>query len=160
MAERTLETRVDVLTKDVETIKRKLRSMEDVDATETALVLAARSDSLRALELIPKIDDNVRALRVELKSEIGHVRNDLGEFRTEFDEFRKESDEFRKESDEFRKESDEFRTEFDEFRKESGEFRTEFDEFRAEVYQRFAEVNQQFKVHGELLKRIADHLGV
>jgi uncharacterized coiled-coil protein SlyX len=83
MAEPAPETQVRVLTRDMEAVKRKLRRMDEEAAAENALLVAARRDSLRALELIPKIDDGVRTLRVELKSEIAEVRNDLREFRTE-----------------------------------------------------------------------------
>jgi hypothetical protein len=87
MAKQTLESQIQVLTDDVEAIKNRLRHMDDREASENALAVAARSDALDALELIPKIDIGVRALRDELKSEIAGVRVEL---RSEIAHFRHE----------------------------------------------------------------------
>jgi predicted nucleic acid-binding Zn-ribbon protein len=153
MAEATLETRVNVLTSEVDDVKRKIRRMEEELALDDALARAARRDSLNALDLIPKIDDGVLALRVELKTEIGSVRNDLADFRAEVTDFRAEVIDFRAEVTGFRAEVNHRFGAVDE------QFGAVNEQFGA-VNKQFGAVNKRLDEHGELLKKIADRLDI
>jgi predicted nucleic acid-binding Zn-ribbon protein len=73
VAEQTLEGQVRVLTSDMEAVKRRLQRMEHEVELGDALARAARGDSLKALERIPKIEDELRAFRVEFRTGLARL---------------------------------------------------------------------------------------
>lgn len=81
---------LEELADDVAIIKRKIKRMEDAGAMETLLILAARRDSLEALERIPKIEDDVRTLRVEVRTGFAAVREDISGLRKDTTDLREE----------------------------------------------------------------------